>query len=117
MPPKKTNGPASLRFVAPVVATLRELGNSGTAGEAISTPRGVAYGLSPRAVGRRSSTPSRCDRCEWIHGRRVFAEGLDPPAANRHLYGQAKSMVADAFRKDVSGGGSERVTFLRYAQP
>jgi hypothetical protein len=29
-----------------------------------------------------------------------IAEGLDPFAANRHLYRQVKSMVADAFRKN-----------------
>lgn len=33
MATKKTKGPAFLRFVAPIVETLKELGNSGTAGE------------------------------------------------------------------------------------
>ena len=33
MSTKKTNGPTFLRFVAPIVETLRELGNSGTPSE------------------------------------------------------------------------------------
>ncbi|MBI4699782.1 MAG: winged helix-turn-helix domain-containing protein [Deltaproteobacteria bacterium] len=33
MAAKKTKGPEFLRFVAPIIDTLKELGNSGTAGE------------------------------------------------------------------------------------
>jgi restriction system protein len=33
MAPKKSKGPSFLRFVAPIVETLRELGDSGTSSE------------------------------------------------------------------------------------